>query len=73
MVPQVITITKFTACNTLVRAVGINKDVQEIVSRPTQNSLATHRLRNIGLRENDDGRVETVKLSVRAMTASEDV
>jgi hypothetical protein len=41
MVPKVITFTKFTACNTLVRAVGgSNKDDQEIVSRPTQNSLA---------------------------------
>jgi hypothetical protein len=47
---QLITFTKCTAYNALVRAVGgSNKDVLEIVSRPTQNSLATHRLRNIGL------------------------
>jgi len=40
MVPQVITFTKFTACNTLVRAVGgSEEDVQEIVSRPTKNGL----------------------------------
>ena len=41
MVPQVITFTKGTAFNALVRVVGgSNKDVQEIASRPTQNSLA---------------------------------
>ena len=74
MVPQVITFTKFTACNTFVRAAGgSNKDIQEIVSRPTQNSLATYRLRNIGLREDDDWRIGKVKLSVLAMTASEEV